>query len=114
MLVSALVLSCAAASFAQSPQPTGAEQEKKLVAVLKSNASEKEKADACRELARIGTKDAVAPLAALLPDEKLSHMARYGLETIPSPAVDEALRDAAGKLRGRQLVGVIGSLGVRR
>ena len=65
-------------------------------------------------MARIGNKDAVAPLAALLPDEKLSHMARYGLETIPSSAVDKALRDAAGKLQGRLLVGVIGSIGVRR
>ena len=108
-----LALSCAA-SFAQSPQPTGAEQEKKLIAVLQSSAPDKEKADACRELARIGTKDAIAPLAALLPDEKLSHMARYGLETIPSPAVDEALRAAAGKLHGKLLVGVIGSIGVRR
>ena len=41
-------------------------------------------------------------------------MARYGLETIPDPAVDKALRDAAGKLQGRMLVGVIGSIGVRR
>ena len=113
MVAAALALSCAA-SFAQSPQPTGAEQEKKLIAVLQSSAPDKEKADACRELARIGTKDAIAPLAALLPDEKLSHMARYGLETIPSPAVDEALRAAAGKLHGKLLVGVIGSIGVRR
>jgi len=113
ILATALMLYCAANSFAQSSQPTSEEQVKKLIAVLQSNAPEKEKADACRELARIGTKDAVAPLAALLPDEKLSHMARYGLETIPSPAVDEALREAAGKLRGRQLVGVIGSIGVR-
>jgi HEAT repeat protein len=113
MVAAVLALSCAA-SFAQSPQPTGAEQEKKLIAVLQSSAPDKEKADACRELARIGTKDAIAPLAALLPDEKLSHMARYGLETIPSPAVDEALRAAAGKLHGKLLVGVIGSIGVRR
>ena len=98
----------------QASQPATADQVKKLVAVLKSDASQKEKADACRELARIGTKDAVAPLAALLPDEKLSHMARYGLETIPSSAVDKALREAAGKLQGRLLVGVIGSIGVRR
>ena len=41
-------------------------------------------------------------------------MARYGLEPIPDPAVDAALRDALGKVKGRQLVGVIGSLGVRR
>jgi HEAT repeat protein len=89
------------------------DQVQKLVAVLKSDASQKQKADACRELARIGTKDAVAPLAALLTDAKLSHMARYGLETIPDPAVDSALRDAASKLQGRLLVGVIGSIGVR-
>ncbi len=66
------------------------------------------------ELARIGTKDSVAPLAALLGDEKLAHMARYALEPIPDPAVDDALRDALGKLKGRPLVGVIGSIGVRR
>ena len=83
-------------------------------AVLKSSSSEKDKADACLELARIGTKDSVAPLAALLGDEKLAHMARYALEPIPDPAVDDALRDALGKLKGRVLVGVIGSIGVRR
>jgi HEAT repeat protein len=53
-------------------------------------------------------------LAALLADEKLSHMARYALEPIPDPAVDDTLRAALGKLKGRQLVGVIGSIGVRR
>ena len=53
-------------------------------------------------------------LAALLGDEKLAHMARYALEPIPDPAVDAALRDALGKLKGRPLVGVIGSIGVRR
>ncbi len=41
-------------------------------------------------------------------------MARYALEPIPDPAVDDALRDALGKLKGRPLVGVIGSIGVRR
>jgi HEAT repeat protein len=85
-----------------------------LIAVLKSDAPQKKKVDACRQLAVIGTKEAVPALAALLGDEKLSHMARYGLETIPDAAVDEALRGALGKLKGRPLVGVIGSLGVRR
>ena len=36
------------------------------------------------------------PLAAMLADEKLCHMALYGLETIPDPSVDDALRDALG------------------
>jgi len=114
ILVAALLASGAVRSFAQSFPPATKEAEAKLIAVLKSDASHKEKVDACRQLAVIGTKDAVPPLAALLGDEKLSHMARYGLEPIPDPAVDDAFRDALGKLKGRQLVGVIGSIGVRR
>ena len=107
-----LLLAGAVQLFGQTIPPAGSEG--KLIAVLKSDASHKEKADACRQLAIIGTKKAVAPLAALLGDEKLSHMARYGLEPNPDPAVDEALRDALGRLKGRPLVGVIGSIGVRR
>jgi HEAT repeat protein len=114
LLLALVVTAGAVPGLAKPVQPSSADQVKQLVAVLKSDASQKEKADACRELARVGTKEAVAPLAALLPDEKLSHMARYGLETIPDPAVDKALREAAGKLQGRLLVGVIGSIGVRR
>ena len=51
MLVAAVAISCAATTFAQ---PATADQVKKLIAVLKSDAPQKEKADACRELARIG------------------------------------------------------------
>jgi HEAT repeat protein len=86
-----------------------------LIAVLmKADATQKEKADACRELSHVATKDAIPALAALLTDEKLSHMARYGLETISDPAVDNVLRDMLGKVKGRLLAGMIGSLGVRR
>jgi len=108
--------------FARTPVPTeGAtpfadpRDEPALVAVLKkADATQKEKADACRELAHVGTKNAIPALAALLADEKLSHMARYGLETIPDPAVDDVLRGMLGKVKGRLLAGMIGSLGVRR
>jgi HEAT repeat protein len=109
-----LLLAGGATSSGQDGKPPAKTQESELLAVLKSSSSEKEKADVCLELARIGTKDSVAPLAALLGDEKLAHMARYALEPIPDPAVDDALRDAVGKLKGRPLVGVIGSIGVRR
>ncbi len=112
-LVISLLFIGAVQSFGQGAAPSVKEQVDKLVAVIKSDAPQKEKADACRELARVGNKDAVAPLAALLADEKLSHMARYGLETIPDPSVDVALRDALTKCKGRLLAGVIGSLGVR-
>lgn len=100
--------------LAQTVPPAGKEQVDKLIAVLKSDAPQKEKVDACRGLAVIGTKEAVPALAALLGDEKLSHMARYGLEPIPDPSVDDALRDALGKLKGRPLAGVIVSIGARR
>jgi HEAT repeat protein len=99
---------------AQTIPPATKEQADKLVDVLNSNAGRKEKVDACRGLAVIGTRDAVPPLAALLGDGELSHMARYGLEPIPDPAVDEALRDALGRVKGRPLVGVIASIGMRR
>jgi HEAT repeat protein len=89
-------------------------QEAQLLAVLKSDAGGFEKATACRELSRVATKQSVPVLATLLGDEKLSHMARYALETINDPSVDEALRGALGKVSGRPLQGVIGSLGVRR
>lgn len=90
------------------------EEEAKRIAVLKSDAALKAKVDACRELTVIGTKDCVPVLAGLLDDEKLRHMARYALEPIRDGAVDEALRKALGTLKGRPLVGVIGSVGVRR
>ncbi len=89
-------------------------QEGKLISVLKSDAALKEKADACRELARLGTARAVPVLAPLLSDEELSHMARYALEPIADPSVDAALRNALGKLEGQLLVGVIDSLGFRK
>jgi len=108
--------------FARSPVPPGGvtpfaqpNDEPALIAVLKkADATQKEKADACRELAHVGAKNAIPALAPLLTDEKLSHMARYALEPIPDPAVDDVLRGALGKVKGRLLTGVIGSLGVRR
>ena len=89
-------------------------QEDKYIALLKSDAPLKEKADACRELARIGTRQAVPALAPLLADEQLSHRARLALEPIADPSVDTALRAALGKVKGPLLVGVIDSLGVRK
>ena len=108
---SSLVLAVALAAATAAPCVA---QQSKLITVLKSSATQEQKAAACRQLARIATKDAVPALAALLGDEKLSHMARYALEPIRDPSVDEALRDALGRLNGRPRLGVIGSLGVRR
>jgi HEAT repeat protein len=102
---------------ATPPAPRTAEQDAEvaeLVAVLQSDAAPFDKAQACQRLALVGTREAVPALAALLTDERLSSHARFGLEPIPDPSVDDALRDALGKLHGRLLAGVIHSIGVRR
>jgi HEAT repeat protein len=109
-----LTLAVACPSFGQTGAPAAKADPAKLIAVLKSDAPFKDKADACRQLAVVGTPDAVPVLAALLGDDKLAHMARYALEPIPDPSVDAAFREALGKLKGKHLVGVIGSIGVRR
>ncbi|NLH17333.1 MAG: HEAT repeat domain-containing protein, partial [Phycisphaerae bacterium] len=103
-----------AISFGQTIAPASPEEVQKQIAVLKSNAGHFEKAQACRNLGVIGTPDAIEPLAALLADEKLSHMARMGLEPMPYPQVDEVFRKSLGTLKGLPLVGVIGSVGVRK
>jgi len=115
VIVLSFVLALASASISPAQTIPAPGSEDKLIAVIRSaDASRKEKVDACRQLAIIGSKKAVAPLAALLGDEQLSHMARYALEPIDDPAVDEALRAALARAKGRPLVGVIGSIGVRR
>lgn len=87
----------------------------KLVALLKDpSATFYAKAKACQRLAVVGDRSAVPALAALLSDEKLSHYARTGLEPIPDPSVDEALRAALPKLKGKLLAGAINSIGLRR
>lgn len=113
ILALALTFACVAPVFGQETSSANKEQMDKLIATLKSEAPQKEKADACRQLGLIGDKEAVPVLAALLGDEKLSHMARYALETIPAPEVDVALRNALFQLHGRLLIGVIASVGVR-
>ncbi len=88
--------------------------EKKLVELLKSDVSQAAKDQICRQLSLVGSADCVPAVAELLPDEKLSHMARYVLERIPAPEASKALREALGKTKGVQKVGVLNSLGVKR
>lgn len=115
-LVAAVALAAFTASAA-TPPPTlllTKRTEAQLIAVLKSDAPLKDKADACRELGVIGTKECVPVLATMLADENQNHIARYALEPNPDPSVNEVLRAALATAKGRPLVGVIGSLGVRR
>jgi HEAT repeat protein len=114
-LALALTFACVAPTFtfAQDASAPNKEEMDKLIATLKSEASQKDKADACRLLGIIGDKDAVPVLASLLGDEKMAHMARYALEPIPGAEVDNVFRSALNQLHGRPLIGVITSVGVR-
>ena len=113
-VMAGLLLGVGAVSFGQA-DGGGKERVDQLIGVIKSaDASREAKAGACRQLSYLGGKEAIAPLAAMLASEEMNHMARYALEPIPDAAVDEAFRDALGKLKGRPLVGVIGSVGVRQ
>ena len=100
--------------FAQDTTPSQQQEAAKLVAVLTSDASVFDKARACHQLASCGDKSAVPVLATLLADEKLACYARGALEAIPGPAAGAALREAVAQLDGNLLIGVLGSIGVRR
>lgn len=95
-------------------QEAAGERQTKAIAVLKSDVDIQQKIDACRELAVVGSVEAVPALAALLGDEKLSGVARFALVQVGGDAADDALRAALGNLKGNPLVGVIDSLGLRR
>ncbi len=113
-LLTALIAGAATSVRAFDGQQTSSEQETKLLAVLRSTAPDAEKALACKNLAIHGSSTAVADLARLLPDPQLSSWARIALEAIPGSESDEALRTAAGSLKGKLLIGTINSIGFRR
>src|SRR5262245_1704797 len=108
-----IALTVAPSAFvkAQAPAP---KSESELIAVLRSDASDAEKGLACKQLSVYGSSESVGELAKLLASAQLNSWARIALEAIPGSAADEALRNAAGQLQGRLLVGVINSIGVRK
>ena len=83
------------------------------LAVLASDADTEQKAQACNDLAAVGTAKAVPALAKLLGDEKLNDYARSGLEVIEDPSATKALLDALPTLKDRLLAGAVTSLGYR-
>lgn len=88
--------------------------ETRLAAVLKTDVSGAAKDYACRKLSLIGSAACVPDVAALLTDEKLSHMARYVLERMSCPESVAAMRKALPTTSGKVKIGIINSLGVRR
>jgi len=88
--------------------------EKRLVDALAGGLSRSAQDYVCRKLRLVGTAQSVDALAALLPVEVTSHIARYALERIPDEKAVAAMRDALPKVSSKLKPGIIGSLGVRR
>ena len=88
--------------------------EKGLVDVLAGGISRSAQDYVCRRLKVVGTSQSIKALAALLPAEETSHIARYALERIPDEKAVGAMRDALPKVGGKLKPGLVGSLGRRR
>lgn len=88
-----------------------ADLEGRLIAVLQGEATDLGKDYACRQLVIVGSDASLSALAALLPNPRMSYMARYALEGIGTPAVKKTLRDMLAKTDGQQKIGVVISLG---
>ncbi len=68
----------------------------------------------CKKLMLLGGPESVPALARLIgDDENVAVLGRYALERMPHAEAGAALRDALGRTKGRVLIGVINSLGVR-
>jgi len=108
-----ILLSLAGFIFFASPLCGWESEDQYLATLRRADASLFEKSLACKRLAVVGTEAAVPVLAELLEDEKLSHLARYALEPVPSPQVDKAFVASLSTLSGKNLVGVINSIANR-
>jgi len=88
--------------------------ERRLVDTLTSGISRSAVDHVCRRLRIVGTRQSVEALAALLPAENTSHIARYALERIPDEKAVEVMRNSLPKVSNKLKPGIIGSLGKRR
>ncbi len=100
-----------AVAASRTDEPVRADLERRLVAIVESGATDLAKDYACRQLALMGSDAALPALARLLPDPRMSYMARFALEGIGGPAAKKALREMLGKTEGRQKMGAVISLG---
>ncbi len=98
----------------QKDAPARKALEKRLADALAGGLSRSAQDYVCRKLRVVGTAQSVKALAALLPAQETSHIARYALERIPDEKAVAALRDALPKVNGKLKPGLVGSLGVRR
>lgn len=102
------------AVYAAADDPArGAALEAKLIDLLQGDVSDEVKSFALRQLSVVGGEAGAEAAAPLLTSERLSHMARYALERLNTPAADEILLEALGELEGDLRIGVVNSIGQR-
>ncbi len=85
--------------------------ENRLIAVLQGDSTDLAKDYACRQLVLVGSASSLPALAALVPNARMSYMARYALEGIGTAEARATLRDLLAKTEGVQKIGVVVSLG---
>ena len=95
----------------RADQKVRTDLEARLIAILQGGATDMAKDYACRQLVIVGSDASIPVLAELLPNPRLSYMARYAMEGIGGPVAIRTLREMLGKTGGRQKVGVVISLG---
>jgi len=88
--------------------------EKRFIAFLKSDASIAGKGFVCRELSLMGSEASVPVLSGMLAQPKTADIARFALERMPGPGVNQALRAALAKSTDKTRIGIINTLGWRR
>jgi len=84
--------------------------EQALIDALSAAAADDAKQFYCRQLRTIGTDTCVPLLESMLNDAEISHMARFALGRIGSPAAVEAMQRALGKTSGKVKAGIINTL----
>lgn len=88
--------------------------EAKLLEALKApDATVDGKRFLLRCLGIVGSAKCVPDISAYLGHEQLAHGARMALEALPCKEAGAALRKALGSVKGKQLAGVVNSLGVK-
>ncbi|MDB5337653.1 MAG: hypothetical protein JWN70_3272 [Planctomycetaceae bacterium] len=113
LLAAVLVLTATSVRAAEDKN-SSPQKETELLAILRSEAPDADKAIACKNLAIHGSDASVPDLAKMLTEEKFASWARIALEAIPGSAAGDALRKASESLDGKLLIGVLNSIGVRR
>lgn len=114
-----------AIAASQGDPAVRADLERQLAGVLKTELTIDAVDYVCRKLMVIGSSASLPVLAELLLKPAHSHMARYALERISSPEAGQTLHEALEKMNAASfrtdvadastmLIGVMGSLGVRR